>query len=111
MILTAWYCSFESLVQVELGCRQKHARGEQQAVSKGLKSKSGWYMVQSPVSNWAWVTDSYAQSVQPTPSTCEEQQMWDLPGSFFSYGWKDYRCGPSHACDTNACMFPLQPNS
>lgn len=48
-------------------------------------------MLQSPVDNWAWVTDRYAQSVQPAPSTCEEQQMPDIPGAFFSYSWKDYR--------------------
>lgn len=44
------------------------------------------------MSNWAWATDAYAISPQPSPNTCEEQQMWDLPSDFFTYSWKDYRC-------------------
>ncbi len=51
-----------------------------------------WLCLQTPISNWAWPTDAYAVSTQPTLSTCEEQQFWDLPTDFFIYGWKDYRC-------------------
>ena len=48
--------------------------------------------LQAPVRNWAWQPDDYFQTPAITPGQCEEQQLWDLPESFFSDGWQDYRC-------------------
>ena len=48
--------------------------------------------VQAPVRNWAWHPDAYFRTPAITAGQCEEQQLWDLPQSFFTNGWRDLRC-------------------
>lgn len=52
--------------------------------------------LQSPVRNWAWQPDDDFQAPAITPGQCEEQQLWDLPDTFFADGWRDYRCVMIH---------------
>ena len=53
------------------------------------------YCVQAPVRNWAWHPDAYFRTPAIMAGQCEEQQLWDLPQSFFTNGWRDLRCSRS----------------